>query len=126
MPDNLRGGVTKACYYEPELNPTYAELATHYGTVVLPTRTARPRDKAAAEAGVLSVERWVLAPLRERTFFSLADLNAAVTSGSARSTPGPSAGSRRRERTSSKARSARRCGRFPRPATSWRSGRRSR
>lgn len=79
VPDNLRSGVTKACFYEPELNPTYAELATHYGTVVLPTRTARPRDKAAAEAGVLSVERWVLAPLRERTFFSLGDLNAAVT-----------------------------------------------
>ena len=71
-------GVTKACFYEPEINPTYAELAAHYGTVVLPTRTAKPRDKAAAEAGVLTVERWVLAPLRTRTFFSLADLNAAI------------------------------------------------
>jgi transposase len=78
VPDNLRAGVTKACYYEPELNPTYAELAAHYGTVVLPTRTAKPRDKAAAEAGVLTVERWVLARLRNRTFFSLADLNAAM------------------------------------------------
>jgi len=78
VPDNLRAGVTKACFYEPELNPTYAELAAHYGTIVLPTRTAKPRDKAAAEAGVLSVERWVLAPLRNRTFFSLADLNAAI------------------------------------------------
>lgn len=78
VPDNLRSGVTKACFYDPELNPTYAELATHYTTVVLPTRTAKPRDKAAVEAGVLTIERWVLAPLRHRTFFSLAELNAAM------------------------------------------------
>jgi transposase len=78
IPDNLRAGVTKACFYEPELNPTYAELARHYGTVVLPTRVARPRDKAAAEAGVLTTERWVLAPLRHRQFFSLGELNAAI------------------------------------------------
>ena len=78
VPDNLRSGVTKACFYDPELNPTYAEAAGHYGTVVLPTRTRKPRDKAAAEAGVLTVERWVLAPLRHRQFFSLADLNAAI------------------------------------------------
>jgi transposase len=78
VPDNLRAGVTKACWYDPELNPSYAELARHFGTVVLPTRTAHPRDKAAVEAGVLSVERWVLAPLRNRRFFSLAELNAAI------------------------------------------------
>lgn len=78
VPDNLRSAVTKACYYEPELNPTYAELATHYSTVVLPTRTYRPRDKAAVEAGVLTVERWVLAPLRNRRFFSLSELNQAI------------------------------------------------
>jgi transposase len=78
VPDNLRSGVTKACYYDPELNPTYAEAATYYDTVVLPTRVRRPRDKAAAEAGVLTVERWVLAPLRNRKFFSLAELNAAI------------------------------------------------
>jgi transposase len=78
IPDNLRAGVTKACFYEPELNPTYAELARHYGTSVLPTRTYRPRDKAAAEAGVLTAERWVLAPLRHRRFFSLGELNAAI------------------------------------------------
>lgn len=58
--------MTKACFYDPEINPTYAEVATHYGTVVLPTRIHRPRDEAAAEAGVLTVERWVLAPLRNR------------------------------------------------------------
>ena len=78
VPDNLRAGVSKACFYDPELNPTYAELATHYNTVVLPTRVRRPRDKAAAEAGVLTVERWVLASLRHRQFFSLADLNDAI------------------------------------------------
>ena len=78
VPDNLRAGVTKACWYDPELNPSYAELARHFDTVVLPTRTAHPRDKAAVEAGVLSVERWVLAPLRNRRFFSLAELNDAI------------------------------------------------
>jgi transposase len=79
VPDNPRAGVTKACFYDPELNRTYAELASHYQTIVLPTRTARPRDKAAVEAGVLTVERWVLAPLRHRQFFSLAELNEAIT-----------------------------------------------
>jgi transposase len=78
VPDNLKAGVTKASFYDPELNPTYAEAAGHYSTVVLPTRVARPRDKGAVEAGVLTVERWVLAPLRHRTFFSLAELNAAI------------------------------------------------
>jgi transposase len=78
VPDNLKSGVTKACSYDPELNRSYLELARHYGTVVLPTRAGHPRDKAAVEAGVLSVERWVLAPLRHRQFFSLAELNAAV------------------------------------------------
>lgn len=77
-PDNLRSGVTKACYYDPEINRSYSELADHYGTVILPTRTYRPRDKAAVEAGVLVVERWVLAPLRNRQFFSLAELNKAI------------------------------------------------
>lgn len=78
VPDNLKSGVTKACWYDPEVNPSYAELAAHFNTIVLPTRTAKPRDKAAVEAGVLSVERWVMAPLRNRTFHSLAELNAAI------------------------------------------------
>jgi transposase len=78
VPDNLKSGVTKACYYDPEINRTYLELARHFDSVVVPTRAAHPRDKAAVEAGVLSVERWVLAPLRHRQFFSLAELNAAV------------------------------------------------
>ncbi|MEX2586979.1 MAG: IS21 family transposase [Actinomycetota bacterium] len=78
VPDNLKSGVTKACFYEPDVNRSYLELARHYDTVVLPTRTAHPRDKAAVEAGVLTVERWVLAPLRHRQFFSLAELNSAI------------------------------------------------
>jgi len=77
-PDNLKAGVTRACYYDPEVNASYAELGRHYGTVILPTRAAHPRDKAAVEAGVLQVERWVLAPLRNATFYSLAELNRAI------------------------------------------------
>ena len=79
VPDNLRAGVSKACFYDPEINPTYAELAAFYDTVVLPTRVRRPRDKAAVEAGVQVAQRWVLAPIRHRRFFSLAELNEAIT-----------------------------------------------
>jgi transposase len=78
VPDNLRSGVTKACRYDPEVNLSYAEAARHYNTVVLPARPGRPRDKAAAEAGVLAVERWVLAPLRNHSFHSRAELNEAM------------------------------------------------
>jgi len=78
VPDNLRSGVNKACKYEPELNPTYAEMAEHYGCAVLPARPRKPRDKAKVEAGVLVAQRWILAVLRERTFHSLSELNAAI------------------------------------------------
>jgi transposase len=78
VPDNLKSGVNKACFYEPELNPTYAEMAEHYGCAVLPARPAKPRDKAKVEAGVLIAQRWILAVLRHRTFYSLAELNAAI------------------------------------------------
>lgn len=78
VPDNLKSGVTKACWYEPELNRSYLELARHYRTIILPTRTARPQDKAAVEVGVQVAERWVLAPLRNRRFFSLGELNTAL------------------------------------------------
>lgn len=78
IPDNLRSGVTRACRYEPELNPTYHDLAVHYGVAVLPARVRKPRDKAKVEAGVQLVERWILARLRHRTFFSLGELNAAI------------------------------------------------
>lgn len=78
VPDNLKAGVTKPDYYDPEINPTYAELAAHYGTAVMPTRVRKPRDKAKVEAGVLVAQRWILSVLRHRTFFSLAELNAAI------------------------------------------------
>jgi transposase len=78
VPDNLKSGVRHACFYEPDLNPTYQDWAEHYATAVLPTRVRRPRDKAKAEAGVLLVERWILARLRHHTFFSLPDLDEAI------------------------------------------------
>lgn len=78
VPDNLKSGVTKACRYEPELNPTYLEMCQHYGTVAIPTRAGKPKDKAKVEAGVLLVTRWITAALRHRTFFSLSELNAAI------------------------------------------------
>lgn len=78
VPDNLKSGVTKACRYEPDLNPTYHDLAQHYQTVVLPARVRKPRDKAKAEAGVLLVERWILAKLRKHTFFNIDDLNREI------------------------------------------------
>jgi transposase len=78
VPDNLKSAINRACRYEPEANSTYAELARHYGTAILPARPFHPRDKAAVEAGVLLVERWILARLRNRRFFSLAELNAAI------------------------------------------------
>jgi len=78
VPDNLKSGVTTACIYDPELNPTYRDLATHYGTAILPARPYRPKDKAKVEAGVLLVERWVLARLRHQRFFSLGELNRAI------------------------------------------------
>ena len=78
VPDNLKAGVQHACFYEPTLNPTYQDLARHYGTTILPTRPAAPRDKAKVETAVQLVERWVLAPLRHQTFFSLDELNQAL------------------------------------------------
>jgi len=78
VPDNLRSAVTSPHRYEPDLNPTYQDLAEHYGFAIVPARVRRARDKAKVEAGVLLVERWILAALRNRTFFSLAELNAAI------------------------------------------------
>jgi transposase len=78
VPDNLKSGVTKPCRYEPDINPTYHAMAAYYGTVVIPARVKRPKDKAKVEAGVLLVERWILAALRNRTFTSLTELNEAI------------------------------------------------
>jgi len=76
--DNLKAGITKACFYEPKVNRTYADLATHYGTAVIPARPYKPRDKAKVEVGVQVVQRWIVAALRNRRFRSLAELNAAI------------------------------------------------
>ena len=78
VPDNLKSGVTKPCFYEPELNRSYAELAAHYNTAVLPARVRHPRDKAKVEAGVLVAQRWILAVLRHRVFFTLTEMNEAI------------------------------------------------
>jgi transposase len=78
VPDNLKSAVTRPCRYEPDLNATYRELAEHHGTVIIPARVAKAQDKAKVESGVLQVEHWVLAPLRNRTFFSLSELQEAI------------------------------------------------
>jgi transposase len=78
VPDNTKTAVIKACLYEPSVNRTYAEMAAHYDTAILPTRPRRPRDKAKVEAGVLIMERWIIGRLRNRRFHSLAELNAAI------------------------------------------------
>jgi transposase len=76
--DNLRSGVTRAYRYEPDINATYQEVATWYGVAVIPSRARRPRDKAKAEVGCLIAERWIIALLRHRSFYSLGDLNLAI------------------------------------------------
>ncbi len=78
VPDNLKSGVNKSHLYEPDINPTYQDLAGHYGVAVIPARVRAPKDKAKVEIGVYVVERWILAALRNRTFFSLAELNRAI------------------------------------------------
>jgi transposase len=78
VPDNLKSGVQKPHRYDPELNPAYAEWAEHYGTTILPARVRKPRDKSKVENAVLIVERWILAKLRDRQFFNLSELNAAI------------------------------------------------
>ena len=76
--DNLRSGITKACFYEPAVNRSYAEMAAHYDTAIIPARPRKPRDKAKVEAAVLLATRWIIAKLRNRKFFSLVELNEAI------------------------------------------------
>ena len=78
IPDNAKTGVHKPCYYEPQINDSYQDLADHYGTAILPTRTYAARDKAKVEHAVLNAERRIMARLRNLTFFSLGELNDAV------------------------------------------------
>jgi len=82
--DNLKSGVTKACFYEPIINRTYADLAAHYDTAIVPARPRKPRDKAKVEGAVLIAERWIVARLRNQRFFTLDDLNAAIKDLNAR------------------------------------------
>ena len=77
VPDNTKTGVTSACFYEPELNPTYQALAEYYGAAVLPTRVQAPKHKAKVETAVKIVEM-LLARLRKRQFFSLQEINDAL------------------------------------------------
>jgi transposase len=78
VPDQLRSAVSRPDRVEPEINATYAEMARHYGTAIVPARPRKPRDKAKVEGGVLIAQRWILASLRNRRFFSLEELNAAI------------------------------------------------
>jgi len=78
IPDNLRSGVNKSCRYDPDLNRAYQQLGEHYGTVIIPARPRKPKDKSKAEIGVQIIERWILARLRHHTFFSLAELNQCI------------------------------------------------
>lgn len=79
IPDNLKSGVSHACRYDPDINPSYADMASYYDTVVLPARPYKPRDKPKAENGVLTVERGILARLRHTTFYNLPELNQAIS-----------------------------------------------
>lgn len=78
VPDNLKSAVTHPSYYEPDLNPTYRDLGEHYGVAIIPARPYRARDKAKAEVGVQVVQRWIVAALRKRKFFSLEEANQAI------------------------------------------------
>jgi len=76
--DNLKSGVTKACFYEPTINRTYSDMAAHYNTAIVPARPYKPKDKAKVEGAVLIAQRWIVARLRNQRFFTLDDLNAAI------------------------------------------------
>ncbi len=78
VPDQPRVAVKQPCRYEPETNLTYRDFASHYDVTIIPARPGKPRDKAKAEVGVLLVERWIIAALRNRTFFSLKEINEAI------------------------------------------------
>ena len=79
VPDHLRSAVRGPDRYDPDINATLVELAKHYGTTIIPARPRKPRDKAKVEVAVLIVQRWILARLRHRRFFSLEELNVAIS-----------------------------------------------
>lgn len=78
VPDNLKSGVKKPDWYEPDINPSYQDWASHYGVAVIPARVRKPKDKAKVEGGVLVASRWIIAALRNRRCFSLDELNRAI------------------------------------------------
>jgi transposase len=79
VPDNLKAAVSRADNFDPDINPDYAAMARHYKVAVFPTRAGKPKDKAKVENGVKIVQRWILARLRNRTFFSIDELNVAIS-----------------------------------------------
>ena len=78
VPDNCKVGVKTACFYDPQINVVYLNLADHYGVGVLPTRPYKARDKAKVENGVLNAQRRILAAIRNMEFFSLTELNKGI------------------------------------------------
>lgn len=78
VPDNLKSAVKETCWYDPEINPIFDEFSDFYGTAIHPARVRRPKDKSLAESAVQNIQRWIVAPLRKRTFFSLHELNTAI------------------------------------------------
>ena len=120
--DNLRSGVTRPHRYEPDVNATFAEMAAWYGVAVIPARAYKPRDKAKAESGVLLAERWIIARLRDRRFYSLPRRTPRSPAASRRSTPGRSRSSTAAGRACSSSWTGRRCGRCPPPGMSSRPG----
>ena len=78
VPDNLKSGVNKPCFYEPEINESYLDLSRHYGTAIIPAHVRKPKHKAKVEANVLVAQRWILACLRKKIFHTIAELNAAI------------------------------------------------
>jgi len=78
IPDNPKVGVTHPCRYEPDLNATYVEMAAWYNTAIIPARVKKPKDKAKVESAVLIAERWIIAALRNHTFFSIGELNRVL------------------------------------------------
>ncbi|HHS8262908.1 TPA: IS21 family transposase [Legionella anisa] len=78
VPDNLKAGITKPHLYDPDTNLTYQEMANHYSAAIMPARVRTPKDKSKVEVGVQGIQRWVLAPLRDVTFFSVTEINDAI------------------------------------------------
>ena len=120
--DNLRSGVTRPHRYEPDVNATFAEMAAWYGVAVIPARAYKPRDKANPECGVLLAERWIIARLRDRRFYSLAEANAAIAGCVAEINARPFQKLDGSRASLFESPTGRRCGRCPPPGMSSRPG----